>query len=140
MSEPKGLKEILAALSMFPKKIHKNVLVGATRATAYTYIKKARELTPTKTGLLKKSGKIKKHRSKNANIISFSVSFGNEIKFQGKNEKPHYAHMIEFGTSKMSANPFLRPAFEAVGPNAIISFRKYAEKRISKEIEKAKKC
>lgn len=59
------------------------------------------------TKRLKEGLKISKVYKKNGDKY---VLVGTDEK--GKNS-PYYAFMVEFGTSKMSARPFLRPAFES---------------------------
>ncbi len=47
-----------------------------------------------------------------------------------------YARFLEFGTSKMSARPFMRPAFDTEQPATIEAVRAYLAERIPKETEK----
>jgi len=61
----------------------------------------ARALAPSKTGALRRSIKAKKSKFKNGGAI-VTVGGGEQ----------YYASFIEFGTSKMAATPFLRPAIE----------------------------
>ncbi len=124
-----GIDEILRKLKRLPERVQKNVVVGAVRASAKPIIKEARLLVPVRTGTLKKSIGIKKRRSKEKNIISFSVApLSKKGGFYGK--------FVEFGTKKMSAHPFLRPAFEKKGEDSISSAKEYMRKRIDKEIAK----
>jgi HK97 gp10 family phage protein len=44
--------------------------------------------------------------------------------------------MVEFGTSKMSPKPFMRPAFEAKKNEAVDAIRDYLAKRIPEEVAK----
>jgi len=137
-SEPKGLKELTKALKKFPDNIQKNVMVGAIRAGAKPIIKRAKELVPVESGLLKKSIRVRKRRvPKGSTEIKFSVHAGGEVKSFGT--RAYHAHLIEFGTSKMSPKPFMRPAFEQEGENSISYVKEYMKKRIPKEIDKAKR-
>lgn|SRR6056297_2104576 len=47
---------------------------------------------------------------------------------------PH-AHLLEFGTSKMAANPFFRPAVESQGNRAAENFRTGLEKLVKKAVK-----
>jgi HK97 gp10 family phage protein len=47
-----------------------------------------------------------------------------------------YAHFVEFGTSKMAARPFMRPAFESRKAGAVEAIKSYLLSRIPKEVEK----
>jgi len=131
-SSVKGLEELIKSLEKFPVNVQKNVVTGAIRAGG-TLIKKEAQLNVSKdTGSLKKSITVVKRRSKNKNLIIFSVVP------KLKNKHGYLAHFFEFGTSKMAANPFLRPAYENKGKESIVAVRSYMAKRIEKEIQKAK--
>ena len=47
---------------------------------------------------------------------------------------PH-AHFVEFGTSKMTARPFFRPAVELEGPKAAQKFRDSLKKLVEKAVK-----
>jgi HK97 gp10 family phage protein len=47
-----------------------------------------------------------------------------------------YWKFVEFGTEKMAARPFIRPAFEAMKMDALERMRQYAAARIEKEAGK----
>ena len=47
-----------------------------------------------------------------------------------------YARFVEFGTVKMAARPFLRPAFEAKKGEAVDAIKVYLERRIPAEVAK----
>ena len=124
-----GLDEVLKKLKKLPEKVQKRVLVGAVRAGAKPIIKEAKRLVPVRTGTLKKSIGVVKRRSKDKNIIHYTVA-------PRKKKGGWYAHYVEFGTSKMSAKPFMRPAYEKEGENSIKFVREYMKKRVDKEIAK----
>jgi HK97 gp10 family phage protein len=62
----------------------------------------ARNLAPVKTGLLRKSIYASKGGAKQRGVL------------MGVRKAAFYAHWIEFGTSKMPAHPFFRPALLAM--------------------------
>ena len=151
-----GLDEVLRKLKKLPERIQKNVVVGAVRAGTKPIVKEAKALVPTNTGTLKKSIGATKRRSKNKNIIHFSIT--PRVKKGG-----WYAHFVEFGTyakldhpmkkqrtgklgkrrEKIVAkglgikpHPFMRPAFEKKGEESIKFVREYMKKRVDKEIAK----
>jgi len=124
-----GMEELLKKLRILPEKVQKNVISGAVRAGAKPMSAEAKLLVPKDTGTLKKSIGIVKRRSKDKNILHFSVT--PRIKKGG-----WIAHFLEFGTIKMSAKPFMRPAFEKKGEEAIDATRDYMRKRLDKEIAK----
>jgi len=129
MSEVIGLDKVLKKLKKLPERVQKNVLTGAMRAATKPIIKEARNLVPKSSGVLKKSIGAKKRQSKNKNIIHFSVA--PLVKKGG-----FYAHMIEFGTVKMSAKPFMRPAVDKTADETIKVAKDYMIKRLDKEMAK----
>lgn len=151
-----GMDEILKKLKVFPEKIQKSVVKGAIRASAKPIITEARKLVPKDEGTLKKSIGVVARKSKDKNIIHFSVA--PQIKKGG-----WFAHFIEFGTyakldhakksprrGKLGARrakivaqgfgivaiPFMRTAFEKKGAESIEAAKTYMTKRIDKEIAK----
>lgn len=124
---------LLKALKKFPDNIQKNVIVGATRAATKPIVTAARNNVPVDTGNLKKSIGVIKRKSRDKTKIRFSVT----PRKGGKNDG-FYSHMVEFGTSKMAAQPFMRPAFENQDEESITAAKEYLAKRIDKEVQKAK--
>lgn len=125
--------DLLKALKQFPQNIQKNVLTGAVRAGTKPIVDEAKSNVPKDTRNLEKSIGVVKRREKDKSKVRFSVTPRRGGKFDG-----FYAHMIEFGTSKMPAQPFMRPAFESQDKQSIEAAKEYMAKRIDKEAEKAK--
>ena len=125
--------QLMKALSKLPKNIQNNVMTGATRAAANVIRDEARIRVPKKTKDLAKSIISIKRRAETRNQVKFSVTPS-----KGKNKAGWRAHFIEFGTSKMSAKPFLRPAFEASENKSLDAAKDYIAKRIPQEVAKAK--
>ena len=147
----KGLKELRAALLELPKGIARNVLRGAVSAGAAVVRVEAKANAPQFTGTvaaghpppgtLKKAIYQKQIREKsNDKQQTFFVGVR-----QGKHARQSkkglldafYGRFIEFGTSKMSAKPFMRPAFESKKDAAVQAIKAYLEKRIPDEVAKA---
>lgn len=153
----KGVDELLKALKQFPQNIQKNVLKGAVRAGAASLVKEAKANVPVDTGNLKESIGIVAVKSKKPQYIQFKVTT--------RKGDGWYAHMVEFGTLGKREEPlspgtrrspkaiemakkgfgispakaFMRPAYENKGEETITVAKEYLEKRIDKEVEKAKK-
>lgn len=137
-------ESLLKTLKTLPINIQRNVMVGAVRAGANVIRDEARRLAPIDTGNLKKSivsirrsGKVGKGFSmveSNPNNITFSVTPS-----KGHPNNGWYAHFIEFGTSSITAKPFLRPAFESQADNVLQTTKEYIATRLPQEVEKTKR-
>ncbi|MBL4730279.1 MAG: HK97 gp10 family phage protein [Sulfurimonas sp.] len=135
-----GVEDLLRKLKSFPIKFQKNVITGAIRAGAAAITKEARRNVPRDDGYLKKSLKTIKRKTKDKSIIKFSVVPHTRTihKVQDANgeKRYNYGGHIEFGSSKAAAHPYLRPAFESKGSEAIEIAKKYMKKRIDREVAK----
>lgn len=147
-----GLAELHSTLQQLPAKIEANVLRGALRAGQKEILEAAKANVPIKSGALRDSLKIK--TSNRQGKVTATLVAGKK--------KVFYAHLVEFGTAQhfikpkkakslffaglarqvvdhpgASAQPFMRPAFDAAQEKALSAFRQYLEQRIPKEIAKA---
>lgn len=155
-----SFKKVKKALDKLPGTIQQKVVVGATRKATSVIAKEAKSNVPERTGLLKKSIGVAKAKKKDTphnhvkffvvpkSKILFSKSFdaskvktsmplehGSKVKLKVQ-AHAYYAHMIEFGTKNMVAQPYLRPAMESKAGEAVKAFQEYASKRVDKEIKK----
>ncbi len=124
----KELKKLLKSLKQFPVRVQKNVVSGAIRKGAAVVRDEMRTKAPKDTGDLKKSIKIKKRRSPK-DTVKFSVK-----PFGGLNTAK--AYWLEYGTSKMPAQPFIRPTLTGVGNRPLEEAKKYFFPRMEKEAKK----
>jgi len=132
-----GLNELRIALRRLPEELQKNELAKAVRKGAQTTQADAVARAPflmkpdprRKSGLLKSAIKATAGR-RNGNVGSAFVyvrmlaksqiskfkkamaKAGKRVKGAANPDDPFYWRFVEFGTSKMAAKPFLRPAFE----------------------------
>jgi HK97 gp10 family phage protein len=149
----KGLKELQQALKELPERVAKNVLRGSVGAGAAVIRKEAVSKAPVyqeqvqaghpPVGTLKKAiyqKQIYELSNQVKQTFFVGVRHGKKFKKKGNTKTPlpdaYYASWIEFGTSKMSARPFLRPAFEGKKTEAVEAIRAYLEKRIPDEVAK----
>lgn len=125
-----GVEDILKKMKILPGRVQKNVVTGAVRASAKPIIEEARRLAPKDTGDLAKSIAVTRRKSTDRNIVRFTVA--------PRIKKPHgyLAHFYEFGTSKMTARPFMRPALLSKVDETISAATGYMAKRTEKEIKK----
>jgi len=144
-----GLRELEAALKSLPDRIARNVLRGAVAAGAAVVRKEARDLAPKSEGpqsdghvpgTLKRAIYQKQIRERSSLLqqtFFVGVRRGRSAKSSAKGViDAWYAHFVEFGTSKMSARPFMRPAFEGKKRSAVDAIRAYLLSRIPNEIKK----
>lgn len=143
-----GLAAIEKRLQALPDKLALNVMRGAVRAGAVVVQREARAKCPTgkqeyhwlgkkgtKGRWLVKAGELKKKgirvrlapRKKRAVPIEYWVYVS---------KRYWHWRFLEFGTVKMSARPFMRPAFDTMKEKATEAIREYASRRIDKEIAK----
>lgn len=144
-----GMEEILKKLKKLPVELRNNLLSGAIRAGAKLVADEARARVPKDSEHLKKSILVRKRRSKNKTILHFTVAPVSKVmwKFQDAHGLKHYNYgniveegrsswAVENGASNMPAQPYMRPAFEKKGEEAIDATRKYLAERIDKQIAK----
>lgn len=89
-SEVQGYEKVMAQLGRI------STIKLDTEKAATVILQKAKELVPVRTGFLRDSG------------VLVGTGYGYHVAFQA-----NYAAFVEFGTSKMAAQPYLRPAIDA---------------------------
>ncbi|ABR74603.1 hypothetical protein CBG46_09920 [Actinobacillus succinogenes] len=127
-----GLKELQKAMQSLGRKTSNRIAVKAMRRGGAIVRDKARTLAPVlkesvphrKAGTLRKSiqsrTKVGRNGRTNTYIWVKGLSTKQVLKFKGKSGRsgaynprdPFYWRFLEFGTSKMPARPFMRPAFQ----------------------------
>jgi HK97 gp10 family phage protein len=143
-----GLQELERRLLEFGPKVARNGLRAANFAGAKVFREAAKQAAPVRTGLLKASIATFK-RPTAPNVAKHSVGVrGLRLKYANTAENRRkrrvgkkyqadgpafYGRFLEFGTSKMAARPFLRPAFQNNIGNAIDAVKE----RLAKAIELA---
>ena len=148
-----GLSELDEALSQFSDRIAKKAVNSALTYAITPMVKeaKAKASVAEKThkmlygryssqnvqvqpGLLKEA--IKKRRLKKSELTKLGASAGVAI-YVGKSNKqklyPKYWTFVEYGTTKMVAIPFLRPAFDATVRVSLDRFYDKLADNIAKE-------
>ncbi len=124
-----GLSELKKALKQFPENVERRILRSMAMAGAQVVVKKARNNVPVDSGGLKK-GIIR--RSKKG-----PKAPGRVVVSVGPRSDVFYGMYFEFGTSKIPADPWLRPALDSSPAEIMEAMRLRGLKRIDKEIEKA---
>ena len=145
--EIKGLKELDEVLKTFPEKVQRNAIASACFAGAAVWREGAKGRVPVRTspaglvrmgkgaqgrlpGFLRASIRVWKKRGIQGGA---TVTYG-----VGTRGYAFYGKFLEFGTSKMSARPGLRPAVDALVGWATEAMRARLEQRIAKFVLKGK--
>lgn len=151
-----GLSQIHKALSELGRKVSNKIAVKAMREGGKIVREQARQNAPVlsqstpyrRAGTLKKAIKSSTKVLKNGKIGTVIRVKGLTAKqrgaFKAKNassgaynpKDPFYWRFIEFGTSKMPAKPFLRPAFEQSKEKAATEIIKTLKDEIESEAGK----
>jgi HK97 gp10 family phage protein len=148
----KGLKELQNALNQLPLKIQGRPVRSAVNAAAKIVMDDARRRVPVETGQLRKAiyrGRSRSMSSKGREVYVVSVrkgkaKYANTAQNRRRNRvgktyqtrgEAYYWRFLEFGTAKMPARPFLRPAFESQKQNAAMVMKQ----KLLEAIDKAAK-
>jgi HK97 gp10 family phage protein len=147
-----GLAELHRKLLELPARIERNVVRRAVYAGAAVIRDDMRERAPIYTGevseghpppgTLKKSIYVKyiPEKSRGGRTVYYvGVRHGKSRQHVGKkdiNRDAYYFRFIEFGTEKMAAQPFMRPAFDSKQGAALGAIKDTLASGISDEVAK----
>ena len=119
LMEIRGAKELNLKLSRLPFKVSKKIAMTALRSGGKIIMNRAKMLCPVATGFLQKSIKVRvpRHKRRNEAVILVGID---SVPMGGRmGKKAFYGAFVEFGTSKIKANPFMRPAFDGTRTEVI---------------------
>lgn len=135
-----GFKELADALRELGPRVARNALRRAVAAAATEIRNEARSRAPKDTGEMAKDIMVKRERDTKGGMsakYSVFVLTGKKSRMKGKrrdvSRDSFYWRFVEFGTSKMAAKPFLRPAFESRKEEAV----KVIGEKLDEGIQKA---
>lgn len=93
------------------------IVLKAVKAGAKIVQRRAKPATPKRSGALRQSIGIKTQKGSRGKTLAFAV-IGARAKvskvYRGKTVRPaKYAHLVERGTKRTAARPFLKPALDS---------------------------
>lgn len=126
-----GLKELADKLRDLGPKIGRSALRAGVRTGAALVRDEAKLRAPVDTGVMRRAVFVKQVRQQSsATQQTFHVFVRSGKRFEKKNINAYYWRHVEFGTVKMAAKPFLRPAFEARKGQAVDAIADRIRERI----------
>jgi HK97 gp10 family phage protein len=160
-TEVRGLKELMAGLNALPANLSKNAAFQALNAAARTVRDEAKRRAPVLKGVARgrKPGTLRaairasrSRRSKPGQgwhevIVRVKPLTGRQraafrkaggTRGADNPADPYYWWWVEFGTQKMAARPFLRPAFESTRSQQLEALRRRLRARIEAYAAKLK--
>jgi HK97 gp10 family phage protein len=147
-----GLDELAQKMRMMAPRLAKNGLRAAVYAGAKVIRDEARLRAPRWTGPVSKGHpppgtlrrsiimkQIREQSDARRQTFYVAVRHGKQYRNQGKkgnlSQDAFYWRFVEFGTVKMSARPFMRPAFEAKKREAVEAIKQ----RLAEKVEESAK-
>lgn len=129
--EVQGLKELEQKLLQMAPKLARNGLRASVAAGARVVVAEARKNVPVDTGTLRRAIYQKQIREQSSMTQqTFFVGVRAGKREQKKNRDGYYFPFIEFGTTKMAARPFMRPAFESTKGQALEAMKEKLAQRV----------
>ena len=131
-----GLKELQAAINRLGNNLDKKAVKSGLAAAGKVIREEAKAIAKSKN--LKKSGALIKniaikHERQSKGQYEHEIHVGvRHGKSRGKDNDPYYWWFLEFGTSKITAKPFMAPAFETKKVVAVDSFKEAVSKMVNK--------
>ena len=151
-----GLDQLAQALRELPKRVARNGLRGAVYAGAKVIRDEAKLKAPVASaplgpnqppqGTLKRSiimKQVPELSGEQKQTFFVTVRHGKKYRKQGKSgnlsQDAWYWRFVEFGTVKMTARPFLRPAFEGKKYEAVDAIKTRLAERIEQAAQELSK-
>ena len=131
-----GLQELNKKLKRMPIALANKHLNRATSQAATLVQKSAKTKVPVLTGTILRNIKKRKQRTRNKFNATTGVGVISDRSGRGTGTDAFYWTFVEFGTSKMAAQPFIRPAFEENKQRAVNKIKDVLVKAIEREARK----
>ena len=132
-----GLRELSAAMRDLAQNVQNNIARSATNSAAQVVKKAAISKAPNLTGNLKKNIIVRRLPKAESALTSEHIVTVRRGRLTVKQKAAGitgamYAGFVEFGTVKMPARPYLRPAFDQTKTQAVDAMAAQLKKRIAK--------
>lgn len=137
--ELEGLADIVQVLNEVEQGVRNRVLRKAFRAYGRQIIKPAKRAAPVRSRALRRSigQKIATYKS-GTMVLVVGPRRGVTAEHEGRRVVPaNYAHLVEFGTQRSRATPFMRQAAVAARSEGVRNFSRKIREELPKEVEKA---
>lgn len=138
----KGIKQAEISLQALADKIERGAIRQALNKAATPILREARHLVPTDSKALKKSlGKRVVTNVRRGTVqVKIGPRKGKAIEHRGRRRNPiRYAHLVEFGSSRNRARPYLRPAHDAKSAEAKQIYKDNIKEAIEKNARRLNK-
>lgn len=138
-----GLNDLVFRCNDLPRRIVRNMLLASLKAGAKVFVTEAKRRAPVGTVSHYINRKIRNPNKVRPGFMRKSIRVKpapgkpGEVKIQiGVSGKAYYWRFVEFGTEKMAAQPFMRPAWELTKFKILEDVRVSLKERIEKEFAK----
>ena len=141
-----GAKSLENILKELPDKVARKVVLAGLRAGATPIVKEMNRLAPRDSGLLATAGTSRTRklgRGKSAPKV-VSIGFKKTKQMVARKDRKklqeetpsRIAHLAEFGTEHSAPEPFIRPALDGKGQEAISRITEFMARGVEREARK----
>lgn len=132
-----GLKDLGDRMKGLTEQMNNRIARAATAAGAVVIRNAAQQKVPVLTGNLKKNIIVKRIPKGEASLTSEHIVTVRQGKLTKKQRAAglgdaFYGRFVEYGTARMPAQPFLRPAYDQNKEKAVQAIKDRIEKRLAK--------
>jgi len=132
-----GLQELGMRMKSLSEDVNKRIARAATAAGAVVIRNSAQAKVPVDTGNLKKNIIVKRLPKGESSLTSEHIVTVRKGKLTAKQKgsglkDAYYGQFVEFGTAKMPARPYLRPAFDQDKERAVEAIKSRIAARLKK--------
>ena len=138
-----GANAIAKALDKLPDELKKGGERRVLAAGAKPIVKAARGKVRKDSGNLKKSlgSKVKMIKGVRTARVGARTGFGKMVERDGRmvySKPTNYAHLVEYGTSRTAAKPFIRPAVDNTKNEVVQAMSEGLSKHLTSAVKRVK--